>query len=312
MKALKSVGLIFAVQLLCVFAAAQSPKTEIVHQKEVGFVAFSPDGKSLVTQSANTIYLWNKKGQFLKTLHKDTQIIASVAFSPDSKLLATGGWDKTVKLWDVSSGTNLKTFSHTSFVGAVGFSPDSKVLISGDWDGQIKMWEVASGREIKTIAAKNAVNAVAFTSDGKTLAYAADTKITLFDISSGQTLRALSGHSLPVDDLRFTPTGRVLVSDGAGTIKIWDAAAGAETKSLKHKTIMTSIALSPDGKLLATGDKNQVKLWDVPSGAEISAFSPHTESVYSIAFSPDGKSLATASADKTVKLWEVSKILKAK
>ncbi len=113
----------------------------------------------------------------------------SVAFAPDGKILASGSWDHTVKLWDMATGREIHTLSgHTSWVNSVAFAPDGKTLASGSLDYTAKLWDVATGKEIGTLSGHTAsVFSVAFAPDGKTLASGSwDHTVKLWDLTIGR------------------------------------------------------------------------------------------------------------------------------
>jgi WD40 repeat protein len=153
------------------------------HDKSIQEVTFSPDGTQLASASqGNSVKVWEvQSGQLLHDLrghyqgrwywHGDSGHVHSVAFSPDGKLLASGSSDLTIKLWEVSTGKELRTLrGHTDTVYSVAFHPDGKVLASASKDKTIKLWEVSTGQELQTLTGpEDAITSVTFSPDGQLL-----------------------------------------------------------------------------------------------------------------------------------------------
>lgn len=197
--------------------------------------------------------------------------IASVAFSPDGKVFATGSWDNTVKLWEVSRGYQLRTLvGHEKQVDAVAFSPDGKILASGSWDKTIRLW----------------------------------------DPTSGALLHVCQGHRDRVETIAFSPNGKILASGNSADydkIRFWDVGSGAEIHALANRPNgINAIAFSPDARFFATAGYKTITLWDAATYAEIRSWDGHTDRVSAIVFSPDSKTLISGSWDKTVKVWNVT------
>jgi WD40 repeat protein len=288
-------------------------QTVLGHTSWVRSIAFSPDGKTLVSGSEDQVRLWEvSSGQCLMTLQGHTSAVRSVAFNPDGKTLASGSEDQTVRLWEVSSGQCLKTLQgHTEEVWSVNFSPDGSILASGGFDRTVRLWEVSSGQCLKTLQGHTkSVGSVAFSPNGSILASGGDDRtVRLWEVSSGQCLKTLQGHTSMVRSVAFSPDGSILASGSEDqTVRLWEVSSGQCLKTLQgHTHIVRPIAFSPDGKTLASGSWDQtVRLWEVSSGQCLKTLQGHTGPIESVALSPDGKTLASGSRDRTVRLWEIS------
>ncbi|MFB2768952.1 hypothetical protein ACE1AT_06600 [Pelatocladus sp. BLCC-F211] len=246
------------------------------------------------------------------TLGGHAKWVYGVSFSPNGKMLASASADKTVKLWDTSTGQEIKTLTgHTDSVYGVSFSPDGKMLATASRDNTVKLWDTSTGKEIKTLTGHTKwVYGVSFSPDGKMLASAsADNTVKLWDTNTGKQIKTLTGHTNSVNGVSFSPDGKMLASaSGDNTVKLWDTSTGQEIKTLTgHKSWANRLNFSPDGKILATASSDYtVKLWDTSTGKEIKTLIGHRNAVQDVNFSPDGKMLASTSVDKTVKLWDTS------
>ncbi|BBD61387.1 protein kinase [Nostoc sp. HK-01] len=248
-----------------------------------------------------------------RTLTGHSNPVDSVAFSPDGNTLASGSYDKTIKLWNLTTGEQIRTFSgHFHTVISVVFSPDGKTLASGSWDETIKLWNLATGEQIHTLKEhSDIVMSVAFSPDGNTLASgSSDTTIKLWNLATGEQIRTFSGHFNRVYSVAISPDGKTLASGSRydGTIKLWNLATGKQIRTLKgHSDTIWSVAISPDGKTFASGSEDKtIKLWNLATGEEIRTLTGHSNYVYSVSFSPDGNILASGSRDNTIKLWNLA------
>ncbi|MCA2667654.1 MAG: hypothetical protein IM486_08400 [Microcystis sp. M114S2] len=286
------------------------------HKELEAFVQAIKAGKILQNQRTTNSEVMNALQTVLAERREYNRLeghhgeITSISISPDSKILASGSSDYTIKLWDLETGTEINTLmGHHGAVNSVSFSPDGKILASGSYDKTIKLWHLETGKEILTLKGHyDQVTSTNFSPDGKTLASGSyDKTIKLWNLETGKEIRTLKGHDSWVRSVNFSPDGKTLASDiGENTIKLWNVETGKEIRTLKgHNNGVTSISFSPDGKTLASGGDLTIKLWNVETGKEIRTLKGHNWGVSSVSFSPDGKTLASGSADKTIKLWNL-------
>ena len=253
-------------------------------------------------------------GDLISTLVGHTKFVISIAFSPDGMKIASGSYDETIKLWDISIGNVINTFSgHTDVIRCVAFSPDGTKLASasGYYDKTIKLWDVNSGTEIKTfIGHTSDIYSIAFSPNGTMLASGSEDKtIKLWEIISGTVIKTFSGHTDGITSIAFSPDGTKLASGSFDhTIKIWETNSGNLINTfLGHSVVVISVVFSTDGSMLAScsGDST-IKIWDINSGTIIKTFTGHTYTPTSIAFSPNGSILASGSGDSTIKIWDIN------
>jgi WD40 repeat protein len=265
------------------------------------------------------------------TLRGHSDKVHGMAVSPDGKRIVSGSVDKTVKVWDTATGAELMTLrGHDDWVGSVAFSPDGKRIISGSGDNTIKgsgdntikVWDAANGEEVMTLRGhEGPVRGLAFSPDGERIASGSwDKTIKVWDAANGDELMTIRGHERIIGPVSFSPDGRRIVSGSMDwtieieeepwnqTIKVWDAATGAEVMTLRgHFGWILSIAFSPDGERIVSGSSDKtVKVWDAATGAEIMTLRGHKLGVADVAFSPDGKRIVSGSNDGTIKVWDVS------
>ncbi|MCA2721359.1 MULTISPECIES: serine/threonine-protein kinase [unclassified Microcystis] len=273
-----------------------------------------PNPQPVVTQKQSPVIpkINSSVSPLDKTLTGHSYRVNSVVYSPDGRYLASGSSDKTIKIWEVATGKELRTLTgHSDWVMSVAYSPDGRYLASGSSDNTIKIWEVATGKQLHTLTGHSSgVLSVVYSPDGRYLASGSyDKTIKIWEVATGKELRTLTGHSRAVWSVVYSPDGRYLASGSSDkTIKIWEVATGKELRTLTgHSYRVYSVAYSPDGRYLASGgDDDTIKIWEVATGKELRTLTGHSNVVRSVAYSPDGRYLASGSHDNTIKIWEVA------
>jgi WD40 repeat protein len=245
-----------------------------------------------------------------------------VVFSTDGKQALSGGWDGngTLKLWDVESGREIRTFmGHSSdyvdsLVESVAFSPDGRYILSGsgDPDRTLKLWDVASGRKIRTFKghSRDWVESVAFSPDGRYILSGSDDKtLKLWDVASGREIRTFTGHSYVVKSVAFSPDGRQALSGSYDkTLKLWDVASGREIRTFTgHSRAVESVAFSPDGRQALSGSDTTLELWDVASGGEIAQLVGFTDGEW-VVMTPDGYFSASGNGPAHINVRQGNKV----
>ena len=236
--------------------------------------------------------------------------IASVAFSPDGKLLATGDTNGEIRLYQVSDWKQLLICKgHTNWVPSLVFNPDGSILASSSSDHTVKLWDTNTGQCLQTLQGhEHEVWTVAFSPDGKTLTSGSnDHTIKLWTVSTGECLKTFQGHTSWIVCTVFSLDGQTLVSGSDDdTIRLWDVSTGECLKILRgHLDGIRSICISPDGQTIASSSDDQtVKLWHFGTGKCIKTLQGHNAAVWSVVISPQGNLIASGSLDQTVKLWD--------
>ncbi|CAI4213244.1 unnamed protein product [Parascedosporium putredinis] len=286
------------------------------HTRPVTLVTFSHDSKQLASGSSDTIKIWNMAtGSIIYTLGH-SQVVASVAFSHDSTKLASGSRRGTIKIWDVETGGDLRTFEgHRGRVISVAFSQDSKQVSSASEDCTIKIWDLVTvsdahtfkgngdkitfmelspdltGSDIHTFQCNDEIASMALSHDLNQLAASTfrDSTVKIWDLVTGNQHRLLEGDREEVRSVAFSHDSKQLASGSSGgSIKIWDIATGTVIYTLAGQDgFAVSVAFSYDSKQLALGCyTGTTKIWDIATGSDICTLGDHEAEVTSDNGSP--------------------------
>ncbi|MBT7696295.1 MAG: WD40 repeat domain-containing protein, partial [Desulfobacterales bacterium] len=249
-----------------------------------------------------------------------TRSITSVAFTPDGRFIVSGSRDETIKIWEASTGREIRTISGIGEdISSIAISPCGRYIISADEDysENLKLWDMASGKKIKTFKGhkSNYGISVTFSPNGEyVISGDRDKNLKLWDIASGNEVRSFSGSTAGINSIAITPDGKYVVAgsrDYSGRekssdsiIRVWDIARGEHVMACNTgKGWVSAIAISPDGKyFISGGSSDSASMWELSTGKQIKAFD--TGGATRVSISPNGKYVLFGGYIK-IELWDI-------
>ena len=301
-------------------------------------IKYTPDGNRIAVATSIGIWIYDAQtGEELALLSGHTGGVTSLGFPADGRFLASGSFDRTVRLWGIDSGKQTAVFAgHRGGIGAIAVSPDGKSVVSGDtWKGTLILWDTETGEQIKrhttyrdnlirrfqisldkhrTVTHPNAVEALAFSPDGKIFASGhRDDILRLWDSENGRKLSTLRDHKRGrIEGLAFSPDGKTLASS-VDNIILYTLQKGKPQSRLTIEKSMGHLVFSPDSKTLIgfdwrswDGENEDLHVWDTATGKRLqSIYTKHTDQHEALAISPDGNTVLTGSWDGTIHKWDL-------
>lgn len=301
----------------------------LTHSSVVCCVRFSNDGKYLATGCNQTAQIYDTvTGQKIQTFSTDEPVegdlyIRSVAFSTDSRFLATGAEDNKIRVFQINPKKLLQTLEgHELDIYSLDFSQDGRFIVSGSGDKKAIIWDIELGKALHVlgndeVGPLDGVTSVAISPDGRYVAAGSlDRIVRLWDAHTGMFIERFDGHTDSVYSVCFSPDGKTLVSGSLDrTLKLWDLSGNRSRNRCQatfsgHKDFVLSVCFSPDGEWLISGSKDRsVQFWNPKTGVSHVMLQGHKNSVISVAHSPAIGSgiLATGSGDCRARIWSYKK-----
>jgi WD40 repeat protein len=299
-------------------AVARMGTDRLRHGSSRGLLAFTPDGKGLVSSGLDgVIHFWDAEtGKELRRFKTLPQQVQNAALSPDQRLLAAIDFGGAFGLFAMATGKKLDRVKLPNPGNAhrLAFSPDSKTLAVGDFrSAEVLFFDAGSGELVSRFQPQpkpRDLTRLGFAPDGGTLlAKSSDGVVHFWDLAAGKEVRNFRSNENLSPSYAVSPDGKTFAFGEDLSVVLWDLVAGKKIDTLdkRSRDFVNAVAFSPDGKILAAGGFRSVSLWDVATRKELHELGPfQVRGAYLLRFSPDGKTLATAGDQESVRLWDVA------
>jgi WD40 repeat protein len=272
---------------------------------------FTPDDRGVLSIGGNDARIFDLDSRKLKARFSPHGVVASAVLSPDGTQVATGSWDRSVKIWDRASGRVVAKLDavHDGYINSVCYSPDGAKILTASDDGTARLWDAANGAPMEPVFGDGSarLRQANFSPDGSRVVTAGGDKTArVYDAATGELLLTLTGHQWAVRAVDYSADGRWIITGSDDNMAIvWDAATGERRQTLAgHTGAITSVSLNANGNRAVTGSEdNAVKLWDSATGKELLSLAGHDDEVTSASFSPDDAQIVTSGRDGRTLLW---------
>lgn len=255
----------------------------------------------LILVSGFQITFSQSKVSLKETFTERKHQIVCVAYSPDSKMIASGGFDNQIIIRNSQTGNIIKQLSGLKgFPLSLVFSSDSRYLVSGGKDSRVTIWDISTGKALRDIKGhKDDITDVAISIENTIASSSKDKTVKLWDFN-GNLLRDLKGHRKEVMAVDFSHDGKYVVSGSAdGTVKEWNVGTGNEVRSINaHEGWVRTVAYNHNSTLIASGgDDGKINIWNRSNGELQNTIIAHSKWLENLSFSPDGKFIASGGHD---------------